>query len=1141
MANISDGGGFGRVAALLVVAGVSFLAAPVGWGHSSVEVPSLPLAEAEERLAVGQAAEAVAIYRKAFAAASELTAKLTLGGHWARALLINQELDGWLKKVGIEDGEGASSSWETHLVRAVVFQFLGDLAAAQEEVASALEGGASPELGESLRGQRVAWAKEVGDEERELSLHQSHGAETDWKVDHRGYVEALLRAGTVAELEGYLARHPSQPAAEIEFWRSLLPELKQAGGLDGLSAYLAEAWGGDTRDPLALFALAELRLFQGRREEATGLFWTIFELEEEPGEDRSYFHRLNSFLHNRFPVKHRLDQALRLYGSEATRDFALFGFRSDVEIRSTATARDLSLQYLRELLLPTQPTGLFLSQVGEALDRSGASPGARILAFAGLGAPPAMLEEIKAFVESEETDSATAEFSLQAMNRYVLSSVKFPEISQPLADLTGVMGGKFGEGRSAGARAANEALGQRILLRLGEPRKQVEEEGPTEAYFARIGAAVEAGEPAEAERLWRELVEAVPGEDFGNVLLFIANLWQAEGNQAQAAALVAESLEPILARRAGTGLATPLSWDRRLDFPPATSYLGEIEVEAIQRAFQVVSGHDSKAGLKEILRSRYLPGRENQAALPLVLASILWWSGDREEAIRWMGKVAGGGAEPELQVLLGYILGLGERFAAGREVLESIPSESVEAWRGSRRLLFAFAVAERDAERAAGSARELETWIDLPSERLVVAAGLLSVGLEKAAGGWLEGVVAAALGERDADLYQGLRLQVMLATGAKEEAVAQSRLILLGNALDSITFPANPLRGAALAALEETGERENYRNYLRTLADLAPQSLQLSLWLGEEADFEIERGPSSGARPSPREEALYFYRKAVGLRPRDLDLRLDYGEWLVRREFDREAVVEYQSLLKEHVQEVLIDFSRVLAVFARTGELLWLVDFFEEWEIPEVRTMDDFYGLQPTEHLMRPIGEALLAQGNRVGAARAWENGLRLNPIGFTEQIRLALAKLYREDGKMEPLLEVLRGYVTEANADAHLYAIQPFSSVAPRWIAMANATRDLEQAPVNQLIAVVLEAGLERELRHQVSDWTGAMPDNVSVAAFALYLSVLEDGADWRERASLVRERLVRNGAKVQVVWDEVEAFLGLLMDREGKGQLLR
>jgi tetratricopeptide (TPR) repeat protein len=1142
MANISDGGGFGRGAVMLVVAGVSFLAAPVGLGHRSVEVPHLPLAEAEERLAVGQAAEAVESYRKAFAAASDLAAKLTLGGHWARALLINQELDGWLKDVRIELEDGTNGGWETHLVRAVVFQFLGDLAAAQEAVASALEGGAPPELGDSLWGQRMAWAKEFGDEELEVSLHRNHAIEVGGKVDHRGYIEALLRTGPLAELEEYLARHPSQPGAEIEFWRSLLPELKQTGGLDGLSDHLEEAWGGDTRDPLALFALAELRLFQGRTEEAAGLFWTIFELEEEgKEEDRSYFHRMNSFLHNRFPVKYRLDQALRLYGSQATRDFALFGFRSDVEVRGTATARDLSLQYLRELLLPVQPTGLFLSQVGEALDRSGASPGTRILAFAGLGAPPALLEEIKAFVESEEIDSTTAEFSLQAMNRYVLSATKFPEIVQPLADLTVAMGGKFGKGRSAGARAASEALGQRILLRLGEPQKQVEAEGPMEAYFARIGAAAEAGKPAEAERLWRELVEVVPGENFGNVLLFIANLWQTEGNQAQAAALVAESLEPILGRRAGTGLGTPLTWDRGHHFPPATSYLGEVELEALQSAFQVVTGHDSKARLKESLRSRYLPGQEEQAALPLVLATILWWSGDREEAIRWMGEVADGGAEPEVQVLLGYMLGLAERFAAGREVLESISSESVEAWKGSRRLLFAFAVAERDAERAAGSARELESWIDLPSERLVVAAGLLSVGLEKVAGGWLEGVVAAALGERDVDLYQGLRLQVMLATGAKEEAVAQSRLILLGNAIDSITFPANALRGAALAALEEAGERENYRNYLRTLANLAPQSLQLSLWLGEEADFETERGASSGARPSRRDEALHFYRKAVGLRPHDLDLRLDFSEWLGGRGFYREAVVVYQSLLQDHVQEVLIDFSRVLAVFARAGELLWLVEFFEEWEMPEARTMDDFYGLQPTEHLMRPIGEALLAQGDRALAARAWENGLRLNPIGFTEQIRLALAKLYREDGKMEPLLEGLRGYVNEPNADPHLYAIQPFSSVVPRWIAMANATRDLEQAPVNQLMAVVLEAGLKRELRNQVADWTRSMPDNVSVAAFALYLSVLEDAADWRERASLVRERLVRHGAPVQVVWDQVEAFLGSIMDREGKGQLLR
>jgi tetratricopeptide (TPR) repeat protein len=1117
-----------------VVALIS-VTAPAGLGHVGPDESIFSLAEAEERLSLGRAGESVDLYREAFGAASDLTSKLALGGFWARALLINQELDGWLETTRTE-------GWEGHLVRSVAFQYLGDLSAAQDEVSTALAGGAPSELRSALLGQRITWAQAVGDRERELALYRSPEAENDRHLDRRDYVEALLEVGAHAELEDFVAGHSSQLVAEVEFWRSLLPEMSQAGRLDAVSVHLERAWGGDLTDPGAVFALAELRLFQGRVEEAVDLFWTVFELKEKEGDGRPYFQRMNAFFYNRFPVKYRLDQATGHYGSEVTRDFALFGFHSDVQVLGTATARDVALQYLRELLVPAQATGVFLDRVREALDRSGAPAGARILAFAGLGAPLALLQEIETFVQSDEVDSAAAEFSLQAMNRYLLSSAKFPQIAQPLADLTRSMNGKFEAGRSAAARAGPEELAQRILLRLGEPREVVETaERTLEDYFEQIGAAGEAGQLEEAEELFRKLLEQAPGEDFGNVRLFLASLWQAEGNHDRAAERVAEVLQPILNQRAGPGLGAPLAWDLRLPFPPPNSYLGESGLEVIQNVLQVVAVPESRLQLNERLVSQYQSGGREQAALPLVLASILWWAGDRAEAIEWLGEVADSGTEAELQVLLGYLWGLEGRYATGREVLEAVPAESNQAREASRRLLFAFAVAEGEAERVAERARELETWIDRPSDRLMVAAGLVSVGLGTAAVGWLDRVSAAELGELEEERFQHLRLQVMLATGETEQAAAQSRFILLGTALDYLPSSADSLRRAALETLRETGDLEDYGNHLRALLRLAPRSLALHLLLGELADFAMERETRVDVKNQRREDALHFYREAVGLRPDDLDLRLDFCEWLGNRRLYREAVVEYQTILQRNVQEVLIDFSTVLAVFAQAGELVSLVEFFDRWTMPEVRAMDDFYGLQPTEHLMRPLGEALLAQGNQSAAARAWENGLRLNPIGFTEQIRLGLAAVYRDEGRMEALLELVRGYVTESNADPQFYAIQPFSSVAPRWIERANAAGSLETAPVSQLISAVEEAGWGRELRNRAAEWGRAMPDNVSAAAFAVYLSALADEVDWREQAVMARDKFAREGEHLRVTWDRVEELFQRVEGAEAEGRRLR
>lgn len=1140
MAKKIDRGGFGWWGLFVLAIGVT----PSASGHSPAAQPvavveSRSLADAERMLAMGQTDEAARIYREAFFSASGLEERLALVGPLARVLLVNQELDDWLDQ--LQGPFGGGGEWEWPLLRAAVFQFLGDLSAADEELVEMDQSALPEELSRSLVRQRRAWAEEKGDRKTILALYAD--AEDDGLLavggaeEHFNYVETLIRSRAKDEMEAHLRGRSAKLAGEAEFWRLFLPDLKEEGLLDLASLYLENAWEAEAAGPVVRFALAELRLFQGRTAEAEAIFWTIFEMEEETGAvDGDYFRRLNAYLHNRFPVKYRVDQATGRYRSKDARDFLLFGFSSDVEVGGIRTARDLSLLYLREILLPVRPTGQFLDQVGDALNRGNHPWGVRILAFAGLGAPKPMLEEVRGFARASERNTGTAEFALQAMNRYVLSSKKFPQILEPLADLTRAMGEKYAEVGSSGPPGGIQALQGGILRRLGEKDTGQELSASIrERYFERIGRAAETGKPEEAERLFRLLTAEEPGEDLRSVLLFLANAWQAGEGAGQAAALVAEFLEPVHSRKGGGGMFAPLQWRSGMPFPPPNPYFGETGFEMLQNAYEVVAGKDSEAQLKRILRADLEVAEDNRAGRALALASLHWWSGEADAAVEALRGGGGGGEDPGVQVLLGYLLGLTGELGRGREILEAIGAESGEASVASQRLLFAFAVAEQDGERAEEKARDLEKITDGPSEKVEVASSLVGIGREAEARRWLEAVVPDDLAGRERGLYQELWLRVLMSAEERVAAVAQARWILLGEQVNSLAVLGDEPRRAALVVLEQAGETENYQNYLETLWVVAPQALGLHILLGEVLDFQASgRADDEHERDRLREQASRYFRKGADLRPDDLDFRLSVCHWLGANGFDRDAVVEFRTVMARDVQSVLLDFRTVLEVFGRAAELPWLVAFFEEWEVPEVRSMDDFYGLQPTEHLLRPLGEALLAQGNRADAIRAWKTGLRINPIGFTEELRLMLARLHRETGDDAALLDLLKGYVTEDNADSHLYAIQPFFDVAPRWIHIANSSQELAAAPVNRLVSLAEQQIGASELRRVAEEWRVSMPDRLSASAFGLYLAARGDVEGWEEAAGRARNAFATGEGPLPAAWAAVEALLARVAENE-------
>lgn len=1100
------------------------LAGHVSPGSEQPKLESALLPVAEANLARGESARAVEAYREAFLAAPDFEARLALIGPLARAMWVHRELADALGDSAFWE-KAAEEDWEPLVYRAAMFQFLGDLAMAGRELAKIESDDVPPGLAEAFREQRRVWAEEVGDRETVLTLIRQRAADADAEEEHFEYIRALVETGRDAELLPFLEERPRDWRREANFWRSLLPRVRETGVLDAVAVHLEESWQENLDDPAALFGLAELRLFQGRIDEAVEIFWEVFEIDEGDAtlEGVQFFQRLNAYSPSRFPVKHRIDQATGRYGTDRCRDFALFGFSSDVSIEDTSSARDLALLYLKELLLPEETSAVFLQRVREGLDRESRPAAVRILAFAGLGAPRTMLEEVNAFVKSDTRDNAAAEFSLLAINRYVRSVERFPDLRTPMIELARAMKGKFEEGRTEAARSRMEELRIRVLHRLGEADVAKVPAGDRQARLQEMVRAAEEGNPAEAEAIFRELQASGEGDQLRQVLLFLAELRGSSGEPQAAAALILEYLEPLFAGNGGGEFAMPLQWNPGGTFPPGNPYVEAADLTDLNRAYMTAEKWGSRAELMGLLAAK---AREEAGAnvengtsgiAGLVTSIFHWWAGSREAAVEAARSSAARSNDPAWKVLVGYLLALQQDYLAAREVLQALSPDTPGAWEASRRLLFALAVAEMDAGEAKVRAEELEEEIVRAEEQLEIAAALLALGQKREAAGWLNRVALDELGAFEEGEYLRLQGRLLKDGGNDEQAAAHARFVLMREVPHSLPRPGNAFRRAALTILAETGHLDEYRGQLREWLLLAPESFEIRLLLGESVEFEARE-------TADWEKAGESYREAVRLRPGDMDLWLDFADWLARHGLHEDAAMEYFAVLQEEVVAVLIDFSNVLPVFRRAGKLSLLVDFFGNWEVPEARSIDDFYGLQPTAHLLGPLGETLLEEGDQETAIQVWEHGLRLNPIGFTESIRLALAQVYHDNGEDEALVDLLKAYVTAPDPDPELSTVHPFVSSVPRWMDMAYAVEYPAEPPVERLISLIVRSNGDHRLRQTAQIWREEMPGRMSAALFSLYLAARSGDEGWRQELVVLRRELAPDDGSEMPGWPIIE-----------------
>lgn len=1132
-------------AAVIFVTGVAMPSAgsqPLG-GQEGV----LMLAEAESLLMAGDADAAYSIYKEAFENAGSFEERLAYFVPLARAGFVAGRLPELFRR--LPELASDEEPWRAAVYRAAIHQFLENFQDAKRELQASL----TPDNREILLPQVVAWAERLPDPAERARL-LAERFDIDGSPEARAaYVDAMIDASLAGELAGFIAGQAGKLAEQADFWRRRLPGLRPAGVIDAVAPLLRNEWEAAPGWEPA-FALAELLLFEGRVEEARDRFWRLAaaeEIEVARHDGEFYFQRLNVAFHNRFVVKRRVGSALDRYGPQAALEYKFLGIRDDPAPTTLGKARDVALLYALELHEGSSED--FVRRLREALDTRDRPAAQRILAFAVVSAPVPMVEEIEAFAAYDEHDSATADFALLAMNRFVLGVDSFPGIDARMAKLTHALDDKFYPGREPAMQRRTRQTQEQLRRRLGfdqeEPASAQKEKGSREWYLVRIAEEAHEGRFEESEKLFREMRERLDAEEPAFPLLMLANAW-AETEPRRAASLIAEFLRGAYRpARPGGNVQVSLRWSDNAGFPPPNPFLSGDQLEILFGISNLLNGpvwelfvEEMSARLTELDASR-------RATAGMTLMTLHWWRNERAEAARIGRELAATLGDPVIDVVVAYaVAGAGER----EEAIERLRQRRIAGRADARRLLFALAARERRGELAGAAAGAIVGEQHLqPEEKIDLAEGLIEVERVDDAAAILSRVNTMELGDAAAERRQAAKAVIMAVQGRNVDAGNLARTILLGTPPNCIQQLMTPVRRAALQLLFETGALDDHAARLKEALDISPQSPAIHLLLGEAGEFLYLQRDGRNERRREMEAAAGHYKRAIEIGSKDPDSIVNYIDWLVSRSLWERAVIAYEWLMEKDAALAFIDLNSLYHAYRQVGRLERLVDILTQWRAPEAYSLDEFYGIQPTVHIMLELGKNLHEEGLVEAALSAWLHGLSNNPVEFTEEMReLAIATLVDLE-RVDVAAALVVGYAAEASPDPIFFKFQPFMAAPPRWIHSYLISQDREQAPLNRFLEILFsDENGKSALAEAISAGreTGEIgPDPVpsgnwvarrdsrcgidarllSLELFAIYIDARFGIEDWRERLKGLREELPpEKGRPSQRTWWEAERF---------------
>ncbi len=951
------------------------------------------------------------------------------------------------------------------------------------------------------------------------------------RMDHRRF---LLRLDRDEEFVRDLEVHGETLFAI----RSLFPELLGLGKLDLLEGLVGAA--EEDADWPDLFALGEFWLFRGNADRSREFFRMLAgaTFAGDRGNGLSLgFVRMNQAFFNRYVVLRNRALGLGTYGSDAHVAYAFFGMRERFEIETREQARDAAVLYWKHDALDRGEPQAFRRNLIAELDSDSIPHGERVLALANAGFPEAMMDAVDRYLESDEKDEATDRFLIRAINRYVASLEAFPHLRPRMIESVDRVFHRLAGGESLDHQ--NEELFQErmnLLHRLGDRERasrlirsrmeDLPDRDDVSRLWERLNLAYNVQDREAVQDAFDQLVATEAGRaSFGPGRLdamrneLAAWRWREEADGGALAEHLTGYFDRLTQDADETGPGPEfffpvLEWWASGYFPPDNPYFSGPELEAAYQSLQPFLSQDAFPVVREAIENvASLSDGERLGALRFLEVCLHWWRGDIMTARLRLASAVSETNEPYLRYLAAFLFARDLRPEQTENLLAGLDGdERLDFHLAGLRFLLARGLEDEPA--MARAARSLAPGIVPYGEVVAWAALLANEGYGPESMTLLDAVDFASLDSRGRERFTRALFAALRAAGGADRLVEAAHSVLLTEREESIDPTPTALRREALEVLEETDGLEDYREYLQTIRAEFPGSFRLLLLEAESfgvADFEDSR---------ERQKALVD--EAAALRHHDFDTRLDYALWLSANGYAAEAVEGVDALLRNDGPEVLFNLDSTLSIYEDAGELERLVGWFEQWEAPEARSMDEFYGIQPTNHIMEEIGLRLRRLEQTESAGRAWQTGIRINPVRFTESIRIHLAALCWEEGAFDEYFDLLEDYLfrDRPSFEYGMWFVQPFASTVPRWLQAGRRDQDGElNAPLLEMLEPLFGEpdGADR-LRRKAADWSRSDPDDRVRQVFQVIAYLLSENegyvTKWRELDSAgipdaVREKM--------------------------------
>ncbi len=902
-------------------------------------------------------------------------------------------------------------------------------------------------------------AIEIGDDEGILRFSRAMADVSGEHIHVLDHYRVLTRQG-----EAEMFRDSLEANGETLFSvRELFPELFRNDKLDLLEGLAAEAENAPPDEWRALFALGEWSLFREDRDAARFYFQRVVGLDDEEARETvaSAFPRLNRAHFSRYAAMYNLALATDSFGADGNLAYSFLGMPDRFNPESLAQARDGALLYLKHGALEDGDPETFLDDLAGQLAETDLSHGERILAMGIAGAPRYLVDEIEDYLASAPADPGTDRFVLRVVNRHANALEAFPELRDRMIDAVVRVSGRLAEDEASEEAAVRQQmnilnrLGDRDgALRTGQLRfDALAEEGDPEGLWEKLNLAFQIDDVPAAEEIFTTLRESPEGREFiagdreEGLHLYFANRHLEEGDDESASGYLVDYLRSLDARAGSSGNAffSALAWWDADYYPPENPFWDGETMEGIYQAVGPFLGEERfylLAGAIDATADRHPP--RDRGNLRFLESCFMWWRGDPMGARIALTQAARETGDPYVQYLSAFVSARDQRVEQANAMLAHLDEDRSSAFQRAA-LRFLMARETDDAPAMAEAAGNLVQGDPSDREKIGWATELLERDFIDEAGALLAGVAPDDLGFQTRDPFREALFVYLRQSGRPDRGAALARTSLMMELPESSFGIGTPMRREALNLLEAAGELPSYRQWLESARELAPNAYFVALLQAEAAPY----GTHAAGREGQRERL----REAMEFRTGDFEQRLEYARWLQRNEYAEDAVAVYDVLLREDAPEILVFSDYLIQGYEAAGALDQLAAFFRPWEVPQARSMDDFYGLQPTNHFLEPLGERLRQAGQTGHAIEVWTRGVGINPIHFTEGMRLRLMETLREEGNDDEAHALLADYLFRENPSPEMWVVQPFFSVVPRWLNAGRINGSRVEAPVLDMV----------------------------------------------------------------------------------------